>query len=139
MNLYDIRAQRARVSLLRERIEALQSDIERITQVPRNMPGGAGAGHDALSGKVAKLVDLKAQLADKVAEVEAKTLEIDTLFSGLPEQQRTVLWFRYVEGLSWSAVSKRVGYSRRHCLRIHSAAIKKMAHNVTTKRGIMVP
>jgi len=126
MNLYDIRAQQVRVSLLRERIKALQSDIERITQVPRNMPGGAGAGHDALSGKVAKLVDLKAQLADRVAALELAALETESLLEGLPEQQRAIVWLRYVEGLSWRQVARRTRYSMQHCFRIHEAALKKI-------------
>jgi len=129
MNLYDIRAQRARVSLLRERIEALQSDIERITQVPRNMPGGAGAGHDVLSGKVAKLVDLKAHLADKVAALEMAALEAESLLDGLPEQQRMIVWLRCVEGLSWRQVARRVHYSEQHCRRIHKVAAEKMSVN----------
>lgn len=119
MNLHDIRAQRARVSLLRERIEALQSDIERITQVPRNMPGGAGAGHDALSGKVARLVDLKNELITRAEKLEAGMTEAERLLDGLPEQQRMIVWLRYVEGLSWRQVARKAHYGERHCRRIN--------------------
>lgn len=130
MNIREIRSQRMKVDLLRERIECIQADIERTTQVPRNAPGGNVAS-DKLSAKVAKLVDLKAELADEVVALEAGIRAAEDLLTGLPEQQRRIMWLRYAEGLSWGEIAKRTRYSRHHCLCIHARALDKIAEKIT--------
>lgn len=127
LNLYAIRQQRTRVDQLRERIECIQADLERITKVSRNLPT-TGAATDRLSAKVAKLVDFKAQLADEVVALEVGIRAAEGVLDKLPAQQQRIMRLRYVDGLSWQRVARRIQCSRQNCWKLHEDAIKHIAN-----------
>ena len=121
-DLRALRTQRLRADFLRERIECIRADLERITALPRNGTGG-GAG-DKMSGPVAKLIDLQQQYAEEVVEIESSLQITELTLSQLPDKQQTILRLRYIEGLTWENVARRTHYDPSHCRRIHRVAMK---------------
>lgn len=54
------------------------------------------------------------------------TSDIDELFSYLDEPERLILTAKYLNSVRWDFIEYHVFYSRRHAIRIHNEAIKKL-------------
>lgn len=122
--LWQVRRARARVLRLEMEIAELESILEGCTSYADGMPKVSG-GTDRLGSQVARLVALKDEL---VAEVDIFLLErrkaVDVISGIKNDSFQDVLIYRYVLGLDWQAVAKRMNYSVTHIYKLHGWALK---------------
>lgn len=132
MNLYDIRAQRKYIDVLKERIQLHRLAME-IGERQLRLAPSAPSAHDKLAADMAKLDAMERELVALVARFEQAVLEMETQLGGrlrrLPEQQQLIVRLRDVEGYQWADVSKRSGYSASHCRFIYRKAKKLITYN----------
>jgi DNA-directed RNA polymerase specialized sigma24 family protein len=124
MNLYIIRQHRNKLEDLKERIERLRAAMEMGSRQLQLAPVRSGV-RDKLADDMAKLDELERQYVGEVAALELEIRAAEGMLTALPEQQRTVVRLRYIEGLSWRLIARRTHYSERYCLKIHRAALKR--------------
>ena len=67
------------------------------------------------------------ELIDKLSEI---VWNIDQMAD---ETERSVLYYRYIEGMKWDDVADTVGYTRQHTDRIHGEALRHFNPAVITK------
>ena len=67
------------------------------------------------------------ELIDKLSEI---VWNIDHMAD---ETERSVLYYRYIEGMKWDDVADTVGYTRQHTDRIHGEALRHFNPAVITK------
>ncbi|MBR3445379.1 MAG: DUF1492 domain-containing protein [Prevotella sp.] len=67
------------------------------------------------------------ELIDKLSEI---VWNIDQMAD---ETERSVLYYRYIEGMKWDDVADTVGYTRQHTDRIHGEALRHFNPAVVTK------
>lgn len=108
-----------------DRVDALRDNLERITAQYGTEPHGGGSG-DKMSGMVAQIVDILNSLSERLIEIEKKRYEAEQAIGKLPAQQATVMYLRYIEGMSWEKVSKETHYSRTHLTKIHRCAVANL-------------
>ena len=48
---------------------------------------------------------------------------LDRINSLSSENERDVLFYRYIKGLAWWEIAEKMGYSERHITRIHGEAL----------------
>ena len=60
-------------------------------------------------------------------KLENKLETLDRLIEGLNEIEKTVIEMYYIENRQWWKVAYKIKYSERHCKRIRSEAIGKLA------------
>ena len=116
-DLKNVRRQKLRVEALQERIERLRSRAE-YTQQQLGECGRSDPTRDRLAENVAELDGLERELTGEMITLEKQLVAVDAELEKLPENQEKVLRLRYVEGLTWEKVARKVGYSERHCRRI---------------------
>lgn len=69
----------------------------------------------------------KQELKDTLIKFGNKgTLANDECLEVLNEKERTIICYRYVDGMSWDFIPDKVRFSRTHCFRIHDKALEKM-------------
>jgi DNA-directed RNA polymerase specialized sigma subunit len=68
---------------------------------------------------VDKLVDAEAAINADIDELISLRAEAAAVFGSLPERDKTLMELRYLEGLTWSQVAERTGYTYRHVTKIH--------------------
>ena len=85
-------------------------------------PRGTGSS-DPVGEGVARLVELEAELLQKIAGLEEHIRCVEAEIDALPPRERSVLRARYVDGLSWREVAKKTHYSMDHCKRINRDCI----------------
>ena len=108
-----------------DRVDALRDNLERITAQYGDKPRGQGAG-DKMSGMVAQIVDLLNNLCANLIQIEKKRYEAEQAIKALPAQQATVMYLRYIEGMSWGEIAEDTHYNRQHLMKIHRAALERM-------------
>ena len=108
-----------------DRVDALRDQLERITAQYGDTPRGGGSG-DKMAGMVSQIVDLLDTMCGQLIEIEKRRHEAETAISALPAQQATVMYLRYIEGMSWKRVAREMHYSREYLGRIQQAAGERL-------------
>lgn len=83
-----------------------------------------GSGQSDLSGYAAELDQLERNLIRERYRRVAAYKEISGQISSLSsENEKDVLFYRYIKGLEWWEIAVKMGYSERHITRIHGKAL----------------
>lgn len=78
----------------------------------------------ALDKAVADLVDAEAKTAAEVDRLTALEAEIIGAIDRVQEPYRTLLYERYVNGLTFEKIAVRMNYSWRQTIRLHGQALQ---------------
>ncbi len=65
------------------------------------------------------------EAAARLWEEERERQEIERLVDNLEPVSAGILYYRYLQGLKWSQVAARMGYSESHCKRLHARLFQK--------------
>lgn len=119
------------VRQLRSFLAQLESSMyapagQRFTSTPR-AHSGKGSTMDAL---VIKHLELEGLYREKIAEKDARLLEIEQAIESLADPaERLIMRLRYLEGRSWVNICSKLqteGYSERQVYYLHGFALKKL-------------
>ena len=104
-----------------ETIEAvlLHPKAQRFTDMPKG-PGGGSTMEDL----AVKHMELQQRYTEKLDELAAEQLAIEKAIEPLEPIARTLMRYRYIDGLTWEEVCVRINYSWRQTHNIHSRALK---------------
>lgn len=120
--LENCRSAKGEIESLRERIERIKSDRERMTQSITGMPSGKNNNQSRIEELTVKLMELEEQLADKLWQRETEIKEVEAWIETLKPYQRNVIRFRYVDGKTWRQVQKLTHYSKQAVMMINKHA-----------------
>lgn len=124
--LENCRSAKGEIESLRERMERIKSDRERMTQAITGMPQSKGQEKSRIEELTTKLMELEEQLADKLWQRETEIKEVEAWIETLKPYQRNVIRLRYIDGKTWRQVQKLTHYSKRAALAISKNARKSL-------------
>ena len=124
--LENCRSAKGEIESLRERIERIKSDRERMTQSITGMPSGKNNNQSRIEELTVKLMELEEQLADKLWQRETEIKEVEAWIETLKPYQRNVIRLRYSEGRTWRQVQRRTHYSKDGVLFINRSILKSL-------------
>ena len=124
--LENCRSAKGDIESLRERIERIKSDRERMTQSITGMPSGKNNNQSRIEELTVKLMELEEQLADKLWQRETEIKEVEAWIETLKPHQRNVIRLRYIEGRTWRQVQRRTHYSKDGVLFINRSILKSL-------------
>lgn len=114
---------------INERLERLRSLAERCTSTVRQAGGGGSpSSGDRIGDWVSKLCDMEQEGQMRAAAYMDHVAIVDQAISEGVENsdQRTILRLRYVDGLTWEAISDQTHYSDRWCFKLHEHGLRAM-------------
>jgi DNA-directed RNA polymerase specialized sigma subunit len=125
VDLHEVKKARGKVDLLVERIALLRSAMEVGERILKN---GHGSNYptDRLSRDMVKLDELERSLIEAALTYEDEAILAEDVIEQLPEQQQTIIRYRYIGGLRWADVAAKTNYSIQHCFFIHKNALAKL-------------
>ena len=130
--LYKYRALEDELDQLGELIARIEARIkEPKIQKLSHAPAGGGAAADAISANIARLDVLRVMYNEKWGTIIAKKIEIEKAIDNLEPDDRLLMRYRYIEGLSWEDVADKLGYCKRHVTRRHGEILVKMQNDQT--------
>ena len=118
------RAAKGEIESIRERIEEIKSDRERMTQAITGMPTGSRKGQNKTENLTIKLEALEEQLAARIRQRETEIKAVEAWIETLKPYQQNVIRWRYINGWPWRKVARETGYTIDGVLKIN-AAVKK--------------
>lgn len=110
-----------------ERISAELEEIKNMKVSPSVKTDGMPHGTDQtdLSDYVAKLDDLEQELYEEGVEQVREYRDISWKIKQIEdEDERDVLFYRYIKGLEFWDISQKMGYCERHIHRLHGRALE---------------
>lgn len=113
-DLKNVRRQKLRVETLQDRIARLRSRTE-YTCRELGETGGGDPTRDQLAEYVAELDALERRLTGEMIALEKQLAAVDAELAKLPENQEKVLRLRYMEGLRWREIARKMHYSESYC------------------------
>jgi DNA-directed RNA polymerase specialized sigma subunit len=97
----------------------------RMTSILTDMPKGYSED-SALEKLVQRRMDLCDKITEVLMEMRERLDEIILMIGELKDNEQVVIIFRYVQGMSWNKIARRMTYSVDNCYKIHSRAIERM-------------
>lgn len=121
----DLRGERDKI---KQQLDELETVLygpkgQRLDGMPR---GGSGNNRNIVDNLGDRHSELKKLYDDKVAELEAKMLEIERAIEVLEPRERTLIRLHYFQGLTWEKVAVEINYSWAQTHRIHGKALEKL-------------
>lgn len=120
----------------RRKVHEIESLEERIARLRSALEGGAAAlsqtpkatpkENDVFGARIAQLIDMERQLVERVAEREFQLRTVDKWLEALPHADSTVIRLRYVDGLPWRKVAKKVNYTPDSCFKINRRVLRSV-------------
>ena len=117
--LYEIRQLRSQLADLEARMYSPRG--QSLTGMPSG--GGSGRSIEDITASHVRLTELYKQ---KLYALETEQKAVEDAIDSLEPVERTVLRHRYIEGLTWEEIEKRMFFYSSHLRRIHNRAIEKL-------------
>ena len=80
------------------------------------------------------LISLKCEIQDKIndrlRDSYTEMRYIENMISVLPERERLMMVYKYIDGKTWEEVAVAMNYTRRHMHKIHSECLIKLKHDI---------
>lgn len=112
------------------RIERIKAEMEELRAMKTSMASGGGSGcgrkgyKNDLSGRMARLDALEADKKKELCHMMEIHERIERAINSLEnEQERDVLFYRYIKGLTWLEIAEQMGYTERQAHRFHGKAL----------------
>lgn len=112
-----------RVQAITEHLAELRAIAERITPNYDSSGGNHQVG-DKVGSTVAKIVDAEAKTAAEIDRLTALEAEVIGTIDRVQEPYRTLLYERYINGLTFEQIAVRMDYSWRQIIRLHGQALQ---------------
>lgn len=121
------RRETERIRSLDESIARLEAEIGSITVNMSGMPRGTGTS-DKTASLAIRLADKKIQREEMKAKAVLISEEIaDSIHAVEDPDQAQLLYLRYIDGLPWDEIAKRMNFSEGHVRGwLHSEALRKI-------------
>lgn len=85
---------------------------------------GSGGAYDRMAEDICVIVDTKARLERVCYRLDCQMAEIMDAINALSDERyKSVVIYRYIQGLSWSEITGLMGYEIAYVYRLHGKAL----------------
>lgn len=119
------------IEWLEREIHKWRSHAERMTASYHAAPASGGSNRRSIEEAVEQIDKLIRRFMDYQSDLIRTRGMIENAIESLRDPVlQEVLQMRYLDGLSFHQIAGKLGYSDRHLVRLHRAALEKMSLNV---------
>ena len=110
-----------------EECQKWHDKAEKITPTISDMPK-SNSGSNKIESAVERIIDLENELNEKIDCLVALRRNIESDISSVEDDTlRTLLEYRYIDGMTWEEVAVKMNFNYRWVLRLHGRALTKLA------------
>lgn len=125
--------QRSRIESIKGRIRRIEEQITSVSAKPMSHAPAGGGSRDTVGDAAVRLVELKDRLMEEVLRLEDQLREVEQWLDTLPPNQAAILRARYVDGMSWRTVARKLHYSEGHCRNVNNEIVAMLGNSHDTK------
>lgn len=127
-NLLAYKNIRKELKSIEHQIEQLKTDARSVRGVRyTDSPRGRGEPVPAHQRYMERLEELSALYEDKKAQLVESQIAIERAITSLPLELRTLMRYRYIDGLEWFKINTKLNISRDTSMRWHRKALEKIS------------
>lgn len=123
----------SRYRRLNQRIDRLLEEQSRwreralkITPTLSQAPGGGGSG-SPIERPMDKVLEIDVEINREIDEMQIARQEIrETLNQLEDESLKLLMEYRYIDGMTWERIAKKMNYSYKQVCRLHGYALGKL-------------
>lgn len=120
---------RREVARLEAQLEELRANKMSLKVVNDGMPKGSGTSD--LSDYAARMDELERKLKAKRYVCIQEFVKVqDAIEEMEDEQEKLLLTYRYLKGMTWERIADEMNYSWQHLHKIHAKALKNFNHAI---------
>lgn len=124
--LKNYRALDAKIESLTEDLQVWNARATKITATISQEPKASSSG-DQLQRCVDKICELREEISQEVDKLRQRRQQIEAAIRTLEDERyRDLLWYRYIEGMTWDEIAVKMYYSRMQVCRFHGRALNKI-------------
>ena len=123
----------SRYRFLNDDINAKLEQVAELRRKAQSVGGGNSTGthssqpYDRVGEITAKIVDLEREINEEIDRSVDIQREIRRSISTVPEQRlRTILEYRYINGLTFEQIAVKMNYSYKQTCRLHGKALSEI-------------
>lgn len=106
-----------------EELERWKSKATKVTPTYTDTPKGNSSG-DRLQTTVEKIIELSAQINRDIDHlVDTRCAIWEAIQNIQDESYKTLLSYRYIDGMTWEQIATKMYYDRSHVCRLHGQAL----------------
>lgn len=106
-------------TLLEEQKTSIKSQI--ISDLPK------GGTAKLLEDIIIEIEDIIVEIAKKSVELATQMLKIENSIENLEPNERILIRYKYLKGMSYTKIESKMSYSARHLKRMHADILEKIA------------
>lgn len=93
---------------------------------------GSGGAYDRMAEDICVIVDTKARLERVCYRLDCQMAEIMDAINALSDERyKSVVIYRYIQGLSWSDITGLMGYEIAYVYRLHGKALLEINEKIS--------
>lgn len=120
---------RREVARLEAQLEELRTNKMSLKVVNDGMPKGSGTSD--LSAYAARMDELERSLTEKrYVRIQEFVKVQDAIEEMEDDQEKLLLTYRYLRGMTWERVAEEMNYSWQHVHKIHARALQNFKHAI---------
>lgn len=124
--LKNYRALDAKIESLTEDLQVWNARATKITATISQEPKASSSG-DQIQRCVDKICELREEISQEVDKLRQRRQQIEAAIRTLEDERyRDLLWYRYIEGMTWDEIAVKMYYSRMQVCRFHGRALNKI-------------
>lgn len=124
--LKSYRALDGKIESMTEQLQVWNARATKITATISQEPKAAGSG-DQLQRCIDQICELQTEIAQEMDKLRKRKQQIETAIHGLNEKSyQDILWYRYIQGMTFDEIAIRMNYSWRQVCRKHKNAVEKL-------------
>lgn len=125
---------------LRKQRDAIQEEIrehyDNVTRCTVRLNpikvSGSGGAYDRMAEDICVIVDTKARLERVCYRLDCQMAEIMDAINALSDERyKSVVIYRYIQGLSWSDITGLMGYEIAYVYRLHGKALLEINEKIS--------
>lgn len=117
-----------RINVKLEMMELWRSRLCKLTPAMSSIPTGGGSIYKSKDlDLIDKIVDIEAELDREIDELVRLQTEIKSVIESLAEErERTLLEYRYLQGMTFEWIASEMHYSWKQIHRLHKQALENI-------------
>ena len=114
---------------LQENITRLQLQAKSISATRiSGAPSGSGSP-DKITSNLARIDELVNYYQQKMEQALVQQKRIEDAIEGLPDKERLLMRYRYIDGMDWVDVASKMHYGWQWMHKLHARILKKLAND----------
>ena len=115
---------------MEDRLLEIDAKLEKVTTRLKHDVVQASMQADKWGDLISLKCEIQDKINDRLRDSYTEMRYIENMISVLPERERLMMVYKYIDGKTWEEVAVAMNYTWRYMHKIHSECLIKLKHDI---------